>query len=253
TGAGAGYDARHAVLETYKDIVFGTADYIATIVDYDPARKQYVLGPGVGTADEKHTDYAHNLNPTLELGYCKWALGIAREWRTRLGLPPDETWDKVYNNLAPLTVRNGIYPALELPAETSSSGMTTFLLGALPGKDIDKEAMRTTLHAASRGATGTQASVTWGTSMWAMCAVREGEPDLALQLLAGKYDAGKNPFMPSGYTVRRPEQTPMYFPANGGWLAAAALMTAGWDGNTTPTPGFPKSWKVRFENILPLP
>lgn len=245
--------SRTIVLNKYREIVFQTADYIATIVDYDPVRKQYVLGPGVATADEKHTDYARNLNPTLELGYCKWALGVARQWRSRLGLPPDELWDKVHANLAPLTVRNGIYPAVELPEETSAAGMTTFLFGALPGEGIDKEAMRNTMHAASRGATGVQTAVTWGTSMWAMCAVREGEPDLAMQLLAGRYNEGANPFMPSGYVVRRPEQTPMYMPANGGWLTCAALMAAGWDGNTTPNTGFPKSWKVRHEGLLPLP
>ena len=33
----------------------------------------------VGSADEKHTDYAHNLNPTMELGYWKWALETAQE------------------------------------------------------------------------------------------------------------------------------------------------------------------------------
>jgi hypothetical protein len=44
-----------ATLERYKDIVFETADYMATFVDYDPQRKEYVLGPGINSADEKHT------------------------------------------------------------------------------------------------------------------------------------------------------------------------------------------------------
>ncbi len=242
-----------ATLEKYSNIVFQTADYMATFVDYDPARKQYVLGPGVGSADEKHTDYAHNLNPTMELGYWKWALETAQEWHVRLGQPRDELYDKVINGLAPLTVRNNGYPALELPAENGSSGMTTFLYGALPGRDINKDAMRNTMRAAARGATGVQASVTWGTSMWAMSAVRLGDTDTALALLSGRYEPGKNPFMPSGYTVRRPDQTPMYMPANGGWLTAVAMMAAGWDGNTEPMPGFPKGWKVRYEGILPLP
>ena len=67
-----------ATLERYRRIVFETADYMATFVDFDPQRRQYVLGPGVASADEKHTDYAHNLNPTMELGYWKWALETAR-------------------------------------------------------------------------------------------------------------------------------------------------------------------------------
>ena len=109
-------------LERYKRIVFETADYMATFVDYDSQRKEYVLGPGVASADEKHTDYAHNLNPTMELGYWKWALQTAQEWRVRLGLAPDPRWDNVIQHLAPLTVRNGVYPALEIPAEQRHPG-----------------------------------------------------------------------------------------------------------------------------------
>jgi len=239
-----------ATLERYKKIVFETADYMATFVDFDPQRKQYVLGPGVSSGDEKHTDLAHNLNPTMELGYWKWALETAQQSRVRLGMPRDEQWDKVINNLAPLTVREGIYPALELPEEDEPAFMPTWLYGVLPGEGVDKDAMRNTLHAVA-GNGGIQDRVTWGTAMYAMCAARLNEPDLAIQLLVGKYE--KNPFMPSGYTVRRPEQTPMYFPANGGWLSAVAMMAAGWDGSAGHAPGFPKNWKVRYEGLQPMP
>ena len=128
--------------------------------------------------------------------------------------------------------------------------MATFLFGILPGKDIDKEAMRNTLHAVARNAR-TQSSITWGTAMLAMCAARLNEPDRAVQMLAAPSE--QNPFRPSGYTVRRPDQTPMYMPANGGWLSAVAMMAAGWDGNTAHAPGFPKDWKVRYEGLQPMP
>ena len=36
-------------LDRYTNIVFETADYMATFVDYDPARKQFVLGPGINS------------------------------------------------------------------------------------------------------------------------------------------------------------------------------------------------------------
>jgi len=62
--------------------------------------------PGSRPPTKKHTDYAHNLNPTMELGYWKWALETAQEWRVRLGMPRDETMAEVIDNLAPLTVRN---------------------------------------------------------------------------------------------------------------------------------------------------
>ncbi len=246
----------HATLLRYKNIVFATADYMATFVDYDPARKEYVLGPGLNSADEKHTDLAHNLNPTMELAYWKWALETAQQWRVRLGLAPDAHWQDVIDHIAPPTVRNGIYPAMEIPVETTPSGMTTFMYGVLPGRGIDKEAMRNTLHRVAH-TDAPQNAVTWGTAMMAMCAARLDEPDLAVNLLAGRYD--QNPFRPSGYTVRRPDQTPMYMPANGGWLSAVAMMAAGWDGavdkNGKPThaPGFPSSWHVRYEGLQPLP
>jgi len=241
-----------ATLERYKDIVFETADYMATFVDYDPQRKEYVLGPGLNSADEKHTDLVHNLNPTMELAYWKWALETAQEWRVRLGLPRDEQWDKVIKNFAPPTVRNGIYPAMEIPEETTPSGMTTFMYGILPGRGIDKDAMRNTLHQVAH-AGEVQSAITWGTAMMAMCAARLNEPETAIELLVGKYEPNPNPFRPSGYTIRRPEQTPMYMPANGGWLSAVAMMAAGWDGNTSHAPGFPKNWKVRYEGLQPMP
>ena len=56
-----------------------------------------------------------------------------------------------------------------------------------------------------------------------------------------------------GPGYRRDAET--YFPSNGGLLFAVALMAAGWDGDKTPTPGFPKDgkWQVRAEGLQPLP
>ena len=116
-----------ATLERYKGIVFETADYMATFVDYDAQRKEYVLGPGLNSADEKHTNIAHNLNPTMELAYWKWALETAQQWRVRLGMLPDKQWQDVIDHMALPTVRSGIYPAMEIPVETSPSTITTFM------------------------------------------------------------------------------------------------------------------------------
>ena len=241
-----------ATLERYQDIVFQTADYMATFVDYDPERKQYVLGPGVAAADEKHSNFAQTLNPTMELGYWKWALETAQAWRVRLGLQRNENWDTVLQHLAPLVVRDGVYPALEFPIEKSPSRMATWLYGVLPGGDIDRDIMRSTLHGVINGARWRpEEDQTWGTAMVAMCAARLNEPETAIDLLVGK--GGEKSFRPSGYAVRRPQQTPMYMPANGGWLAAVAMMAAGWDGNTEHAPGFPKNWKVLYEGLQPMP
>jgi hypothetical protein len=248
------YRARknRATLDRYKEIVFQTADYMATFVDYDPQRKQFVLGPGVASADEGHTDYANNLNPGMELGYWRWALETAQTWRERLGMEREPQWDKVLKDLAPPPIRNGVYVAVELPEETRPAWMATWLYGVLPGNGIDRDAMRRTLQSAAASRTrGVQPAITWGYAMVAMCAARMNEPEMAVQLLVPAYET--NPFRASGYTIRRPEQTPMYMPANGGWLAATAMMASGWDGNKEPAPGFPKNWKVQCEGLNPMP
>jgi hypothetical protein len=56
-----------------------------------------------------------------------------------------------------------------------------------------------------------------------------------------------------GPGYRRAAET--YFPSNGGLLFAVALMAAGWDGEKTPAPGFPKDgrWQVKVEGLRPLP
>ena len=110
---------------------------MATFVDYDAQRKEYVLGPGLNSADEKHTNIAHNLNPTMELAYWKWALETAQQWRVRLGMLPDKQWQDVIDHMALPTVRSGIYPAMEIPVETSPSTMTTFMYGVLPGRGLE--------------------------------------------------------------------------------------------------------------------
>lgn len=235
-------------LKRLSKVVFETADYMATFVDFDASRDQYVLGPGVSPGDEKHTDNAHNLNPTMEVGYWKWALQTAQQWRTRQGLEPDPTYAKVIAKLSPPATRDGVYPALEYPVESKPAFMATFLLGVLPGEGIDRDAMAKTLAADARSK-GQMNAVTWGTAMAGMTAIRLGDARNAANFLSAPYDA--NPFRANGTTVRRPDQTPAYYPANGAWLMAAALMTAGSDANPHPT--MPEGWIERHAGVLPLP
>jgi hypothetical protein len=89
--------------------------------------------------------------------------------------------------------------------------------------------------------------------MMAMTAARLGEPYTAVDLLL--MDAPKNTYLRNGCNYQE-SRLPVYFPGNGGLLAAVALMAAGWDGAPThDAPGFPHdgSWKVRSEGLLPLP
>ena len=77
-----------ATLDRYKDVVFDTAEFIASFMNWSTERKQYVLGPGIYSADEHHRDIVHNTNPTFELGYWRWALETARALAAASWLAP---------------------------------------------------------------------------------------------------------------------------------------------------------------------
>lgn len=87
----------------------------------------------------------------------------------------------------------------------------------------------------------------------AMTAARVGEPSLAIRFLL--MDTPKNRYLPNGHNYQRPGLT-IYLPGNGGLLAAAAMMAAGWDGAPDRhAPGFPDDGKctVQWEGFHPLP
>jgi hypothetical protein len=241
-----------ATLDKYKDIVFETAEFIASFMNWEPDRKQYVLGPGLYSSDEHHVDLVHNINPTFELGYWRWALETAQPWRQRLGLPRNAQWDHVLKNFAPLPVHHGVYPVLESVDEPGASINATWLYGILPGDGVDLAVMRRTLEELLKAKAGRPLINFVGTTepMMAMCAARFGEPAIAVDLLIGKYE--QNPFMVSGY-ARGYDEIPVFLPSNGGWLAAVAMMAVGWKGGPSgPTPGFPPDWRVRWEGLHPL-
>ena len=119
-----------------------------------------------------------------------------------------------------------------------------------PGDGVDPDAMRRT---AQRVRDTWQWDRCWGWDfpMAAMAAARTGQPELALDFLL--LDTSKNRYLPNGHNYQRPD-LPAYLPANGGLLAATALMCAGWTGGPNESvPGFPKNgkWSVRCENVRP--
>jgi hypothetical protein len=104
----------------------------------------------------------------------------------------------------------------------------------------------------------------WDFPLMAMTAARLHEPEKAINLLFN--DAPNNQFGSTGMTPRMHLEseagTPAYhrdaetyFPSNGSLLLAVALMAAGWDGESTPAPGFPQDgrWRVRSEGVQRLP
>lgn len=143
-----------AILYKYRDLVFETADCLASMAHFDEKAGRYVLGPPLWIAQEIH-DPATSRNPSFELSYWRWALGVAQQWRERLKLPRDKKWDDVIARLSPLPVADGKYVALESHPDTwqnigSRHDHPEMLmpLGLLPGgPDVDRATMARTLDA----------------------------------------------------------------------------------------------------------
>jgi hypothetical protein len=247
-----------ATLEKYRDIVFQTADFMASYATWDTNTSRYILGPVLQCAQEIFPK-DKTLNPTFELTYWRWGLETAQQWRQRLGLPRNEKWDDVLNGLAKPSVADGKY----LFTETTPDSYTNpkwnadhpAVLGALsfvPGPGVDAETMRHTLDWIWNNWNWPD---TWGWDypMLAMTAARLGEPERAIDALL--LDTPKNHYGLNGHVYQRPGLT-IYLPANGGLLYATALMAAGWDGAAKRNaPGFPDNgqWNVRWENLSVAP
>ncbi|MFZ5496988.1 MAG: hypothetical protein ACOZE5_16845 [Verrucomicrobiota bacterium] len=262
-------------LAQYRDLVFETADCLATMVHWNEEQQRYDLGPPLWIAQEIY-DQATSQNPSFELAYWRWTLGLAQQWRERLGLPRDGKWDHVIAHLAPLPEKDGKYVALGSHPDTwdnldSRHDHPTMLapIGVLPMQAdyVDRPTMERTLDAVL-------AHWDWETKIWgwdypmiAMTAARLGRPETAVEILLR--DGPNNVYLPNGHCPQRsdtkldPNAPPgarkreiaVYLPANGSFLAAAALMIAGWDGCTEEFPGLPKdgTWRVRAEGLQRLP
>lgn len=122
---------------------------MADYAHYDKVQDRYVLGPPVFIVSE-NTVPETTINPAFELGYWRYGLRMAAEWRKRLSLPVDAKWEDVLAKLAPLPVEDGLYVthegirnmwsdfAFEHPALIGTYGM-------LPGDGVDTEILARTL------------------------------------------------------------------------------------------------------------
>jgi len=211
-------------LDRYREMVFETATFMASYANWDGSR--YVLGPPVIPAQENHPP-RETWNPTYELVYWAHALGIAQQWRKRLGLEPEPKWEDVRTKLAALPVKDGVYLAHENGPQTFTERNRDHpsmlaALGVLPGVGVDRAVMRRTLDRVLRDWKWPD---TWGWDypMVAMTAAELGDQKLALEVLLMK--TSKNEYVASGHNYQRPG-LPCYLPGNGGLLAAIARMGA---------------------------
>ena len=242
-------------LEKWKDIVFGTADFLTSYAVLDTNTGHYVLGPPMMIVSENIAGNKAR-NPCFELSYWRFGLRTAQAWRKRLGLPRDAEWDKVLNNLTPLPVQDGLYLTQEGMTNTYTEMNFEHPgvlgpLGMMPGDGADPVITRNTVRKVLQV---WQWDRCWGWDfpMTAMAAARVGEPELAIHALMIP-SATRNTYLPNGWNRGGPCP---YFPGNGGLLYATAMMAAGWDGAPKKhAPGFPDNgqWVVRWEGLKPAP
>ena len=249
-------DQRQTVLNRYRELVFATADFMASYAHWDQKTERYVLGPPLIPAQEIYAP-TDAINPAFELAYWRYGLNVAQLWRNRFGLAANPEWQKVLDHLADLPQRDGAYVnaenALETFTDASHRNDHPSVLGAygmLPGV-VDPTVMMRTLEQVFAGWNWDR---TWGWDypMAAMSAARLGRPDLAIDALL--MDIEKNHYLNNGHNYQD-ENLTLYLPGNGGLLAAVAMMAAGWEGAPDRhAPGFPRTgWQVQYENISPFP
>lgn len=241
------------ILNKYKDLLFATADFIASFPTYDPKTKKYNLGKGLIPAQECF-DAVTTFNPTYELAYWSWALQKAQEWRLRLGLSRNKKWDDIINDLAPLPKANGVYLATESTPDCYEPGSKYLtdhpaVLGtysSLPAvHGLDTVIMKNTLDTILKI---WKWNDTWGWDfpLTAMTAARLHLPEKAVDALLMSIKT--NTYLINGHNYQDDRLT-IYLPGNGGVLNAVALMCTGADADKEVNIGFPKEWKVKWERL----
>ncbi|MBC7889470.1 MAG: hypothetical protein H7Z13_16455 [Ferruginibacter sp.] len=245
-------------LNKYKDLVFATADFMASYAYFDSSKGKYILGKGVIPAQERFKA-EETFNPTYELVYWRWALSTAQQWRRRLHLPPDKKWDEVLKQLSPLPVQNNRYLFTESATDSytnpefKTDHPSVFgALGMLPKTSmLDTAIMHHTFDWIWQNWSWKD---TWGWDfpLTAMTATRLCLPEKAIDALL--MPVTTNTYLSNGHNYQDGRLT-IYLPGNGGLLAAVAMMCAGYDECKTVSPGIPKNskWKVKWEGLKRMP
>lgn len=241
-------------LNKWKEIVFETADFLASIPYYNSNENKYILGPPLIPVSE-NVDYLTTLNPAFELGYWRFGLKTSIIWYNRLGIKPPKALKDVLENLAPLPIEDELYVLYEgienmwtkynyeHPALIGTYGM-------LPGDGVDIEILENTFDKIM-SVWNLNRIWGWDYPMLAMTAARLNRPDDAIDLLL------HDNFIFDQHGLSYGEGSPYpYFPSNGGLLTAIAMMAVGWDGvKETISPGFPKNgmWEIKTEGFNTMP
>jgi hypothetical protein len=237
---------KEEILNKYKDIVFSTAEFMASYAWYDSIEDSYILGPVLIPAQES-LNRETTINPVFELVYWYWGLKTAQEWRHRLGMGSEPLWADIIKKLSPLPVLDGLYLCSEDTKDSYSNTrymsdhpIVSGILGVLPEtKLVDKKILGNSLDTIY--AKWNWAS-TWGWDfpMLAMSAASIGRSEQAIDFLM--MDTPKNRYLMNGHNYQD-ARLAIYLPGNGGLLTAVARMCV--------EDKFPDNgkWQVKWENL----
>jgi protein-glucosylgalactosylhydroxylysine glucosidase len=243
-------------LNKYKNLVFETAEFMASFAQFNAADGYYHLCPPLIPAQE-HFKATETSDPAFELTYWKWGLNVAQQWRKRLGYPSEENWKLVSEKLAPIPENDMYYlPTREATDAFSNEEkrrdhpIVVAAYGMLPNKQIHVPKMSATFDEVMHE-WNWQSTWGWDYPLLAMTATRLNKPDAAIDALFT--ETQKNTYLVNGHNYQD-ARLRIYLPGNGGLLAAVAMMAAGFEGSTEVNPGFPKdgTWDIKWEGIEPL-
>lgn len=245
-------------LKNYRDIVFETADFMASFAQLDTIENIYHLCHPLIPAQEIFRPMETD-DPPFELAYWYYALNVAQEWRKRLGMDLNPKWQDVLDRLASLPKHENLYlpcaravQAYTDPDHRRDHPIVLGAYGMLPGsKMIDTVIMANTFEEIVRD-WNWQTTWGWDYPMLAMSAARLGKREQAIDALL--MDVQKNTYLLNGHNYQD-KRLRLYLPGNGGLLTAVAMMAAGWDDTREMNPGFPTNgkWDVRWENLEKMP
>jgi len=238
------------VLDKYKDLVFDTADFMASYARWDSSTHRYVLGPALIPAQEVFAPET-TINPPFELAYWYWGLQTAQKWRKRLGMKENPLYRNVLENISPLPKNDSLYIFAENRPDSYHNPDCLrdhpIVLGAygfVPHTPlVNTQLFEKTLY---KVVSLWNWDKTWGWDypLAAMAATRLNNPDLAIDMLLK--DVQKNTYLINGHNYQD-QRLRIYLPGNGGLLFAIALMCD--------KSGFPKDgkWNVKWENMGKMP
>ncbi|KAI6849444.1 hypothetical protein KC364_g6775 [Hortaea werneckii] len=239
-------------LEKWADILWHTAEFMASYAYWNESTGAYDLGPPMYPSSE-NTDPNATMNAAFELAYWKMGLSIAFEWQARQGKESPERWKHVAENLAPLRVQNETYVIFEGIEDMWTTEDYTedhpSMLGFYGWLPPQPDQFNLTIMQNTRDKVYETWNFTysfgWDFPLLSMNAARLGDVDQAVAWLLDEIFA----FDDAGYHVGGARVPTPYMPGAASLLWAVALLAGGWDGSEGGH--WPKGWNVKSEGFLP--